>query len=87
MKLAVTIDVEEEGLFCGRYPNGDAPVTNVRRLERLSGLMSEFGIRPTLFVTWQVARHQALMDLLGNLCDGWRGGDRRPSAPLEYAAA
>ena len=73
MKLAVTIDVEEEGLFSGQYPSGDAPVANVRHLERLGGLMSDFGIRPTLFVTWQVARHEALMAHLLNLRDAWQG--------------
>ena len=58
MKLVVTIDVEEEGLFSARYNHRDVPVNNVSSLARLDPVFSELGIRPTLLVSYQVARHQ-----------------------------
>ncbi|MEW6669112.1 MAG: hypothetical protein AB1512_28205 [Thermodesulfobacteriota bacterium] len=71
MKLALTIDVEEEGLFRGRYPAGPAPVENVSRLRVLRPLFSELGIRPTLLVTYPVACSPAHGDLLLQLRDEW----------------
>jgi len=73
MKLAVTIDVEEEGLFRGRYEPGDSPVGNVRHLRRLHSIFSDLGIRPTLLVSYQVARHPDLRDLLLELKEAWHG--------------
>jgi hypothetical protein len=73
MLLAVTIDVEEEGLFTGRYPAEDAPPTNVDRLKVLDPMFRDLGIRPTLLVTYQVARHPRHRDLLGTLAERWKG--------------
>ncbi|PKN63212.1 MAG: hypothetical protein CVU57_20100 [Deltaproteobacteria bacterium HGW-Deltaproteobacteria-15] len=73
MKLALTIDVEEEGLFRGRYEPGDSPVSNVRHLRRLHSVFSDLGIRPTLLVSYQVARHPDLRDLLLELREEWHG--------------
>ncbi len=71
MKLAVTIDVEEEGLFQGEYPSGDAPVRNVPALSRLDSTFRQWGIRPTLLVTYQIIRHQFHQDLLLQLKEKW----------------
>ncbi|MEJ2672735.1 MAG: hypothetical protein P8168_11165 [Deltaproteobacteria bacterium] len=56
MKLVISIDVEEEGLFCGHYPRTPPGVTNVAALERLAFIPEEFGFPLTLLVTYQVAR-------------------------------
>lgn len=72
MKLAVTIDVEEEGLFRNAYDPADAPVANVPELKRLNGVFAEFGIRPTLLVSYRVARHSPNQELLLNLNDKWK---------------
>ncbi|MGB6068626.1 MAG: hypothetical protein WBG50_27775 [Desulfomonilaceae bacterium] len=71
MKLAVTIDVEEEGLFQGKYQSGDVPVRNVPELARLDPIFSQWGIRPTLLVTYQIIRHQIHQDLLLSLKERW----------------
>ncbi|MBF0531385.1 MAG: hypothetical protein HQK55_19370 [Deltaproteobacteria bacterium] len=73
MKLAVTIDVEEEGLFTGRYASGSAPCENVTRLALLDSLFSKYEIRPTLLVTYQAARDPSRLAQLIDLADKWRG--------------
>ena len=73
MKLAVTIDVEEEGLFSGAYASGDVPVDNVPHLERLDGMFRRLGIRPTLLVTYPVARNAGHRLLLHRLAKAWGG--------------
>jgi len=72
MKLALTIDVEEDGLFSGRYEPGDSPSDNVSHLARLTDLFSRLQIRPTLLVTYQVARHAAQRELLRRLTTEWQ---------------
>ena len=68
MKLVISIDVEEEGLFSGRYPRTPPGVTNVAELERLSFIPRDFGLPLTLLVTYQVARDPAACRVLAR----WR---------------
>jgi hypothetical protein len=56
MKLVISIDVEEEGLFSDRYPRTPPGVTNVAELSRLSFIPRDFGLPLTLLVTYQVAK-------------------------------
>src|SRR5208283_2204322 len=51
MKLAVTIDVEEEGLFLGKYDSADVPVSNVPELGKLDLLeaFKPIGVTPVSF--------------------------------------
>ena len=44
MKLVISIDVEEEGLFFGQYPRTPPGVTNVAELARLEFIPEEFGL-------------------------------------------
>ncbi len=71
MKLVLTIDVEEEGLFTGRYPAGPVPTENVSRLRMLGPLFSRLGIRPTLLVTHAVASCRVHQELLLRLSEEW----------------
>jgi len=71
MKLVVTIDVEEEGLFQDRYEPKAVSVDNVRHLARLDGVVRHWGIRPTLLVTHAVASHRPHHEVLLNLRDRW----------------
>ncbi|MFZ5453446.1 MAG: hypothetical protein ACOZF2_16430 [Thermodesulfobacteriota bacterium] len=64
MKLAISIDVEEEGLFSGEYPRTPLGVSNVAHLERLEFIPREFGIPLTLLVTYQVARDPGAREIL-----------------------
>jgi len=64
MKLVISIDVEEEGLFFGRYPRTPPGVSNVAELERLAFIPREFGLPLTLLVTYQVARDPAACRVL-----------------------
>ncbi len=73
LKLAVTIDVEEEGLFRGRYDSLGASVNNVSELTRLDSIFRQWGIRPTLLVTYPVARHGPHQQFLMELKERWRG--------------
>jgi hypothetical protein len=73
MKLAVTIDVEEEGLFLGKYDPGNVQVSNVPQLARLDPLFSQWGIRPTLLVSYPVIRHEPHQDFLLHLREKWSG--------------
>jgi hypothetical protein len=56
MKLVISIDVEEEGLFSGHYP-------------RLAFIPREFGLPLTLLVTYQVARDPAACRVLARWRD------------------
>lgn len=71
MKLAVTIDVEEEGLFQGSYDRFDCKVTNVPALYKLDPIFAEFGIRPTLLLTYQVVRSAPSHEMIYDLRDRW----------------
>ncbi len=73
MKLAVTIDVEEEGLFSGSYAGGPATATNVDRLEMLDPVFRAKGIRPTLLVSYQVLQHERHRRLVRQLARAWHG--------------
>lgn len=51
--LAASIDVEEEGLFTGKYACINPPLRNISFLSRISALC-DAGIKPTLFCAWPV---------------------------------
>lgn len=71
MKLVLSIDVEEEGLFRGRHPRRPAGVANVAELRRLEPLADEFRLVPTLLVAHAVAADPGCRAILRD----WR--DRR----------
>ena len=73
MKLVVTIDVEEEGLFSGHYNSHHAPVSNVSKLTLLDPIFRDWGIRPTLMLSYQVVRAKQHHDLILQLSDKWKG--------------
>lgn len=52
--VLTSLDVEEEGLFSGRYPRKDLRVANVARLRRLAPLSRELNLPLTLFCAWSV---------------------------------
>jgi hypothetical protein len=64
MKLVISIDVEEEGLFFGQYPRTPPGVTNVAELTRLEFIPEEFGLPLTLLVSYHVARDPAACRVL-----------------------
>ena len=68
MKLVISMDVEEEGLFFGRYPRTPPGVTNVAALSRLEFIPRDFGLPLTLLVTYRVARDPAACRVLAH----WR---------------
>lgn len=53
LAVAVSLDVEEEGLFSGRYKCSDVSLRNIAHLGRLAPFL-ERGVRPTLFCAWSV---------------------------------
>ncbi len=73
MKLVVTIDVEEEGLFQGKYDPFHAPTTNVSSLELLDEVFLKWNIHPTLLLTYHVARQSRLHEFLIDLAERWGG--------------
>lgn len=93
MKLVVTIDVEEEGLFSGKYNSQDVPVRNVSKLAILDPVFLDLGIRPTLLISYQVACHRPHHELLMQLSEKWGGEigahlhtwNTPPFEPLPYA--
>ncbi len=68
LRLAITVDVEEEGLFTGRYPREPAGVANVSSLRRVEFIPREFSLPLTLLTTYQVARDPAA----GRILRAWR---------------
>lgn len=66
--LTVSLDVEEEGLFGGRYARRSPSVTNTAHLFRLNPLL-ERGVRPTLFCAHSVLTDPASRAILARLRD------------------
>jgi hypothetical protein len=58
MKLALTIDVEEEGLFSGKYQTENVSVHNVKHLDGLAPALKDLGVRPTLLLSYRAAAAQ-----------------------------
>lgn len=53
LSVAVSLDVEEEGLFSGRYRTREVPLLNLASLSRLEPLL-DLGVRPTFFCAYPV---------------------------------
>ncbi|MBO4369558.1 MAG: glycosyl transferase family 1 [Desulfovibrio sp.] len=66
--LAVSLDVEEEGLFTGRYAQRFVSVKNTCALKKLDPLLS-LGVRPTLFCAHSVLSDPRSCDELTRLKD------------------
>lgn len=64
MKLVISVDVEEEGLFSGQYPRQPSGVKNVSALNRLDFIPREFGLPLTLLLSYQVASNGEARSLL-----------------------
>lgn len=64
MKLVISIDVEEEGLFCGKYARKPPGATNVAHLHRLEFISKELGFPLTLLATYPVACDPSCRDIL-----------------------
>ena len=72
MRLVISIDVEEEGLFSGRYLRTPPGVENVRELRRLEFITSEFGFPLTLLTTYRVAVSPPCQEILQYFHDFFR---------------
>ena len=72
MKLIVTIDVEEEGLFRGKYEFGNTSVNNISELRRLDSIFLEWEIRPTLLVTYPVVTNESAINIVLELQERWK---------------
>lgn len=64
MKLVITVDVEEEGLFSGHYPRRPPGVTNVAALQRLEFIPRDFGFPLTLLLSYHVAQDDGARKIL-----------------------
>ncbi len=73
LKLSVTIDVEEEGLFSGKYEKENCSAKNLERLGKLDPIFKEYGIRPTLLVAYQAANNPRYGEDIMKHCRDWDG--------------
>lgn len=64
LRVIVSIDVEEEGLFSGRYARIPEGVSNVSCLKQLHFITREFGIPLSLLVDYPVAQDLDSRDIL-----------------------
>jgi len=64
MQIVISIDVEEEGLFCGSYPRRPPGVRNVAHLSRIGFISRDLGLPLTLLPTYPVLRDPACRDIL-----------------------
>ena len=64
VKLAITVDVEEEGLFRGAYPRRPDPPRSVAELGRLEPLVDSHGLKLTLLATYPVVSDPACAKVL-----------------------
>lgn len=68
LRVLVSLDVEEEGLFRGRYACRDLPLANLASLSRLEPFLSR-GARPTLFCAYPVLANDEGKEHLAKLKD------------------
>lgn len=61
--LAISLDVEEEGLFQGSYAQKEVTVKNTRALLNLKPFLKE-GLRPTLFTAYPVFKDPRSVEIL-----------------------
>jgi len=71
VKLVISVDVEEEGLFAGRYPRTPPGVSNVAALRHLEFIPREFGFPLTFLVTYQVSRDPEACRVLAHWRERW----------------
>ncbi|MEE2937392.1 MAG: polysaccharide deacetylase family protein [Planctomycetota bacterium] len=71
LRLAVTIDTEEEGLWSGQY-RSEATVENIRGVPRFQEVCDANGVRPTYLVTTPVARSDMAVEILRSIQDSGR---------------
>ncbi len=64
IRVVFSVDVEEEGLFSGRYAPVAVGVRNVEFLRRLEFVTQEFGVPLTLLCTWPVLNDCGCRELL-----------------------
>lgn len=64
LRVVFSVDVEEEGLFSGRFARTAQGVRNVASLERLAFVTGDFGVPLTLLATWPVLEDTACAALL-----------------------
>lgn len=64
MKIVVSIDVEEEGLFSGKYPRVAQGVSNVERLRLLEWMSRDYGIPLTLLSDYPVVSDPSCAEYL-----------------------
>lgn len=65
--VCISLDVEEEGLFSGRYASRNPPLKNIPLLERLRPLISDLDFRLTLFCAYAVFADDAAWQTLARL--------------------
>lgn len=64
LRFVLSIDVEEEGLFSGKYDRRAKGVSNVAELERIGFVSKEFGLPLTLLTSYPVANDAGARDML-----------------------
>ena len=69
VQVAISVDVEEDGLGCGRYPRTAPGVANVMALDRLEFATRDFGVPLTLLATHPVVMDGACARLLARWQD------------------
>lgn len=69
LRVVVSLDVEEEGLFSGRYPAAGCTVRNVELLPRLAPISRELGFPLTLLCAHAVFADPRACDVLRRMRD------------------
>lgn len=68
--VIVSLDTEEDNWYRSRH---NVTVENIMELPRLATLFERFGVRPTYFTTYHVAKAPRAAAVLREICDGGRG--------------
>jgi len=64
LRLVVTVDTEEDGLWRGDYPRERCRVDNLRGLDRFHGFCRKWDLRPTYLCDWPVVECAAAVKAL-----------------------
>jgi len=70
MNLVITIDTEEDNWL--PYSQDKYTTSNIDRIPQLQKIFDEYGVRPTYLVTYQMALHDKVVEILGGIYEQGR---------------
>ncbi len=73
IRMLITVDTEEEGIWDGEYSRSGSPVRNIEGIHRFQELCDEFQFKPTYLIDYSVCSTPESADIFGPIQSENRG--------------